>query len=217
MKKLLSPGLSYRVFFHLLRRLLEVWPLHHGGLCPRPPLVHRAVPPPLHVPQHWQHLLFGAATEHRADPPAAPAGSPRRLRRPAHALRADGRGSRRLTRVNSNSNGMRGKYKRRRQNSQGTEASRPLPSGETLRSFTSHTQSPHRPGTGRWLGPGPEPPLRSQPADSAGPSPGPAALFGRCLPSEDGRGRLRQEWWAAEELCSGPPRLTVTPYCLHEW
>lgn len=35
-----SWGLSYLVFLQLLRRFLQLWPLHHRGLCPCPPLIH---------------------------------------------------------------------------------------------------------------------------------------------------------------------------------
>lgn len=48
--------------------------------------------------------------------------------------------------------------------------------------LTCHTQTPRRPDTGRWPPPGTELPLLSQPAGLAGPSPGPEALFGHCLP-----------------------------------
>jgi hypothetical protein len=59
-----SEALSYLILLHLLRRLLQLWSLHHRGLCPRPPLIHRRVSLLLHIPQHGQHLLCGASTEH---------------------------------------------------------------------------------------------------------------------------------------------------------
>lgn len=57
--------------------------------------------------------------------------------------------------------------------------------------LTCHTQTLHRPGTGRWLPPGIELLPLSQPADLAGPLPGPEALFGHCLPRlREGKGSV---------------------------
>ena len=180
-KKRLSLGLSYRIFFHLLRGLLKVWSLHCRGLRARPPLVHCAVPPRLHKPQHRQHLLCGAAMEHAADPPAAP----------CEARPTAGPG----TQV------LRGESTSGEESTAGEAArwSPPLLHGGEARALnTFRTQTPHRPGTGQWPRPGSGPPPRSRPADLVGPSPGPAVLFGHCPPREDPRGGLRQKWWEVE-------------------
>lgn len=64
-----SETLSYLIFLHLLRRLLQLWPLHHSGLRPCPPFIHRRVSLLLHVPQHGQHLLGGASQSMSTEPP----------------------------------------------------------------------------------------------------------------------------------------------------
>lgn len=182
MREQLSLGSSYSVFFHRLRRLLKVRPLHHRGLSPRPPFIHRGVSPPLHESQHWQHLLCGAATGHGADPPAAHSWSPRwRHPEPYGQVGEAPTGSRTYNKTQASSPKTQAE-----ETGQPGKTGGPSPLLERNRSRTFHTQTPRRPGRGQWLRPGTGPRPRSRPADSAGPSPGPAVLSGRCLPREDG-------------------------------